>query len=49
MGPDMVLHSECERIIYFIELTIEDVIEGAFERRKLKYVELVAEARQQGQ
>ena len=33
MRPYMVLYSECERIVYFIELTIpfEDVIEEAFE------------------
>ena len=50
MRPDMVLYSECERIVYFIELTIpfEDKIEEAFERKKLKYVELVVEARQEG-
>ena len=43
--PDMVLYSECERIVYFIELTIpfEDAIEEAFDRKKLKYVELLAE------
>ena len=50
MRPDMVLYSECERIVYFIELTIpfEDAIEEAFERKKLKYVELVAQERQRG-
>ena len=46
----MVLYSECERIVYFIELTIpfEDAIEEAFERKKLKYAELVVEARERG-
>ena len=50
MRPDMVLYSECECIVYFIELMIpfEDAIEEAFERKKLKYAELVAEAREQG-
>ena len=40
--PDIVLYSECERIVYFFELTIpfEDAIEEAFERKKLKYAEL---------
>ena len=48
MRPDMVLYSECERIVYFIELMIpfEDVIEKAFERKKLLYAEL--EARERG-
>ena len=42
--PFIVLYSECERNVYFIELTIpfEDVIQEAFERKKLKYTELVA-------
>ena len=37
-----VLYSECEHIVYFIELTIlfECAIEEAFERKKIKYVEL---------
>ena len=48
MRPDMVFYSECERIVYFIELMIpfEDVIEKAFERKKLLYAEL--EARERG-
>ena len=35
--PDMVLYSEYERIVYFIELKIlfEDVIEEAIESKKL--------------
>ena len=34
MRPDGVLFSKCDRIVYFIELTIpfEDVIEEAFQR-----------------
>ena len=38
MRPDMVLYSECECVVYFIELTIpfEDAIEEAFERKKIK-------------
>ena len=41
---------QCEHIVHFIELTIpfEGAIEAAFERKKLKYAELVAEASQQG-
>ena len=41
MRPDGVLFSKCERIVYFIELTIpfEGVTEEAFEKNKLKYVE----------
>ena len=44
----MVLYSGCERIVYFIELTIvfQSVIEEAFERKKGKYVGLVAEAKE---
>ena len=46
----MVLYSECDRIIYFLELTIpfEDAIEESFERKTLKYAELVTEAREWG-
>ena len=49
MRPDSVLYSECKRIVYLTELTIpfEDAIEEAFERKKLKYAELVAEAKEQ--
>ena len=45
MRSDMVLY-----IVYFIELTIpfEDAIEEAFGRKELKYVELLAEPREQG-
>ena len=41
----MVLCSECERIVYLIELTIpfQDAIQEAFERKALEYAELVAE------
>ena len=46
----MVLYSECECIVYFIELAIpfEDAIEDTFERTNLKYAELVVEAREWG-
>ena len=40
MRLDMVFYTECERIVYFIELPIpsEDVTEEVFEWKKLKYV-----------
>ena len=41
---------ECKHIINFIESTIpsDDTIEEAFERKKLKYAELVVEVRERG-
>ena len=50
MRPDMVLYFERECIVYFIELMIpfEDLIEEAFDRKKLKYAELIMEARECG-
>ena len=49
MRPGMVLYSDWERIICFIELTIpfEEAIEEAFERKE-QYAELEADARGQG-
>ena len=49
MRPDKVMYSECECISYFTELMIpfEDVIEEAFERKRLKYAKLIVEAREQ--
>ena len=48
----MVLYCKCQYlyIVYFTELRIpfEDVIRGTFERKKLKYAELVAKPRQRG-
>ena len=48
MTPDMLaLYSECGvDIVYFIESLFEDAIEEAFERKKLKYTELVAQERE---
>ena len=42
----MMLYFKCECIVYFIELTIpfEDATEETFERKNLKYVQLVAKA-----
>ena len=49
MRPDMVLNSECERIVYVeSKIPFEDAVEVKFERKKLKYVEQVAEARERG-
>ena len=50
MRPDIVLYSERDHIVYSIELTVpfEDTIEEAFERKELKYAELLVEAREQG-
>ena len=44
LSPDMVLYSESEHIVYFIELPIpfEDVTEEALERKNLNYAELEA-------
>ena len=48
MRPGVVLYSECKCIVYFIELMIpfENAMEEAFERTKLNYTELVAEAKE---
>ena len=41
---------ECKHMVYFIESTIpsEDTIEEAFERKKLRYPELVVEVGERG-
>ncbi|MDG2555412.1 hypothetical protein P7M41_25800, partial [Vibrio parahaemolyticus] len=48
--PDLVLWSVSQRIVYFIELTVpwEDSVEEAYERKKLRYADLGAEAEQRG-
>ena len=49
MRLDMVLYSECETIVYFeLTMTLKYAIEEAFQRKKLKCVEPVDAARQQG-
>lgn len=50
LRPDVVLYSESKRIVYFIELTVpfEDEVDGAYERKRLKYADLVAEVRERG-
>ena len=48
--PDIVLWSLSQQIVYFIELTVpfEDSVEEAYERKKLRYADLGAEAEQRG-
>ena len=50
LRPDIVLWSRSKRIVYFIELTVpwESSVEEAYERKKLRYAELGAEAEQRG-
>ena len=50
LRPDLLLWSEVEKIVYFIELTVpwEDRVEEAYERKKARYAEMAAEAEQRG-
>lgn len=50
LRPDLVLWSPSLHIVYIIELTVpwEDAVEEAFERKRLKYTELAADAEQRG-
>ena len=50
LRPDMVLWSPSRRAVYIIELTVpwENSIEEAYERKKLRYTELAADATQRG-
>ncbi|XP_029110644.1 uncharacterized protein LOC108923472 [Scleropages formosus] len=50
LRPDMVLYSEGERTVYFVELTVlfANAIWEAYERKLFKYADLVAEARDRG-
>ena len=50
LRPDIVLWSLSQRTVYLIELTVpwEGSIEEAFERKKLRYADLAAEAEQRG-
>ncbi len=50
LRPDMVLWSDSSRAVYFIELTVpwEDATDEAYERKKLRYSDLKAEAEQRG-
>ncbi|XP_063058330.1 uncharacterized protein LOC134451862 [Engraulis encrasicolus] len=50
LRPDLVLWSASVRRVYIVELTVpwEDNLGEAFERKKLRYAELAADAEQQG-
>lgn len=50
LRPDIVYWLTCQQVVYFIELTVpwESSLEEAYERKKLKYEELRAEAEQRG-
>ena len=50
LRPDLVLWSASLKLVYIIELTVpwEGAVEEAYERKKLRYAELAAEAQQQG-
>ncbi|MGH0130475.1 UNVERIFIED_CONTAM: hypothetical protein FKN15_042544 [Acipenser sinensis] len=46
LQPDIVLWSGSARLVHLIELTVpwEDAVDEAYERNKLRYARLVAEA-----
>ena len=50
LRPDLVLWSPSTKTAYIIELTVpwENSVEEAYERKKLRYSELAAEAKQRG-
>ncbi len=50
LRPDLVLWSPSLKLVYIIELTVpwEGAVEEAYERKKLRYAELAADAQQQG-
>ncbi len=50
LRPDIVLWSPSLKLVYIIELTVpwEGAVEEAYERKKLRYAELAADAQQQG-
>ena len=50
LRPDLVLWSASLKHVYIIELTVpwEGAVEEAYERKKLRYSELAADAQQQG-
>ena len=50
LRPDMVLWSKAAKLAYVVELTVpwEEGVEEAYERKKLKYSDLAAEASQNG-
>ena len=50
LRPDLVLWSASLKLVYIIELTVpwEGAVEEAYERKKLRYADLAAEAGQRG-
>ena len=50
LRPDLVLWSNTRKLVYIIELTVpwEDNVEEAYERKKLRYSNLAAEAEDRG-
>lgn len=50
LRPDLVLWSPSLRLVYIIELTVpwEGAVEEAYERKRLRYADLAADAQQQG-
>ena len=50
LRPDLVLWSESSQRVFIVELTVpwEDTIEEAFERKRLRYANLAAEAEGRG-
>ncbi len=50
LRPDMVLWSAAVKSVILIELTVpwEEGLEAAYERKKAKYADLVAECRESG-
>ena len=50
LRPDLVLWSASLKLVYIIKLTVplEGAVEEVYERKKLRYAELAADAQQQG-
>lgn len=50
LRQDLLLWSETQQVVYFVELTVpwEDAAEIAYERKKVRYTELAAEAEECG-
>ena len=50
LRPDLVLWSASLKQVYIVELTVpwESAMEEAYERKKLRYAELAADAQQRG-
>ncbi len=50
LRPDLILWSNSQCMVHFVELTVpwEDAVQEDFERKKLRYTKLAAEAEQRG-